>query len=130
MAVDALGGRPGVYSARYAGPAASDAENIDKLLAELNGVADRSAAFHCVACFVAPGLPDPICTVGTWRGEILSERRGTRGFGYDPVFLDPDTGLASAELSAQQKNARSHRGRAMRKLVARLRELRIVGTGH
>ena len=122
LVVEALGGRPGVYSARYAGVAASDAENIDKLLAELEGAEDRAAAFHCVTCFVAPDLPEPICTTGTWCGEILRERRGTSGFGYDPVFLDPATGLASAELSPVQKNARSHRGQALRKLVARLRE--------
>ena len=120
LAVDALGGRPGVYSARYAGAHASDDDNIDLLLAELGGRDERRAAFHCVACFVAPGLDEPIIAHGAWRGEILRERRGTAGFGYDPVFLDLASGLASAELTPDQKNARSHRGIALRELAGKL----------
>lgn len=120
LVVDALGGRPGVYSARFAGEGASDEENVDKLLAELAGATERGAAFRCVACFVAPGEDPPLYGHGEWRGEILTERRGTGGFGYDPVFLDPASGQASAELSPDQKNARSHRGQALRELATLL----------
>ena len=124
LAVDALGGRPGVYSARYAGDNASDDENLDKLLEELADVADedRGAAFHCVATFVAPGDPDPIVAEGVWRGSLLRARQGDGGFGYDPVFLDPESGLSSAQLTPQQKNARSHRGQALRALVSQLQQ--------
>ncbi len=122
LAVDALDGRPGVYSARYAGPEATDDGNIDKLLDELSGVAedDRDAAFHCVACFVFSADAEPLLGIGIWRGRILSARRGAGGFGYDPVFLDPQSGKAAAELTADDKNARSHRGRAMRALAESL----------
>lgn len=122
LVVDALDGRPGVYSARYAGPDATDESNIDKLLQELDGVVEteRAAAFHCVACYAEPGIGEPILAHGRWRGEILTARRGVSGFGYDPVFKDPVSGLASAELTAEEKNARSHRGQALRKLVAKL----------
>jgi len=119
LAVDALDGRPGVYSARYAGVGATDEQNIDKLLEELEGVEDkqREAAFHCVACFVFSADAEPLLAKGSWRGHILDARRGSGGFGYDPVFLDPESGKASAELSQQQKNARSHRGKALRTLA-------------
>jgi len=118
LAVDALDGAPGVYSARYAGSAATDDRNIDKLLRELDDVPDgeRGAAFHCVACFVSPDDDEPLVAQGEWRGSILRSRRGDGGFGYDPVFLDPGSGKASAELTPQEKNARSHRGKALRKL--------------
>ncbi len=122
LAVEALGGRPGVRSARYAGPSASDDENIDKLLAELHGIEHRDAAFHCAACFIDPSAPAPIVATGTWRGEISYRRRGSGGFGYDPVFLDAASGRSSAELTADEKNARSHRGRAFRNLTSLLRE--------
>ncbi|MDX1515476.1 MAG: RdgB/HAM1 family non-canonical purine NTP pyrophosphatase [Woeseiaceae bacterium] len=123
LCVDALHGQPGVHSARYAGNGASDEDNIAKLLAALEGIDDRSAAFHCVVCYVTPDADDePLVARGVWRGEILRERRGSGGFGYDPVFLDPDTGKASAELSAADKNARSHRGRALEKLRKALAE--------
>lgn len=117
LVVDALDGRPGVYSARYAGSNASDDDNIDKLLTDLEGVENRKAAFHCVACFVEPSKPDALLANGMWCGEILHERRGSGGFGYDPVFLDTNSGRASAELSAEEKNAVSHRGQALRKLA-------------
>lgn len=116
LVVDALDGRPGVYSARYAGADASDDDNVDKLLRELDGVTQRSAAFHCVACFLEPSAK-PVLASGIWRGEILRERRGDGGFGYDPVFLDVASGKASAELSPDEKNARSHRGQALRALA-------------
>lgn len=120
LAVDALGGAPGVYSARYAGDAGDEANN-DKLLAELAGVTDRGAAFHCVATYVAPGEA-PLVASGEWRGEILRERRGDGGFGYDPLFYVPECGCSSAELEPQEKNARSHRGQALRKLVELLEQ--------
>ena len=124
LAVDALDGRPGVYSARYSGDAATAESNIDKLLEELAGVdpASRGAAFHCVATYVAPGDAAPLQAHGSWRGSILDARQGEGGFGYDPVFLDPASGLSAAELTPLQKNARSHRGQALRKLVEMLEQ--------
>ena len=117
LAVDALDGAPGVYSARYADGAGDEANN-DKLLAALDGVTDRGAAFHCVATFVDPASPEPLVAEGVWRGEILHARQGDGGFGYDPLFLVPERGCSSAELPAEEKNARSHRGQALRQLVA------------
>ena len=122
LSVDALNGAPGVYSARYAGPACDDEANNDKLLAELEGVEDRTAAFHCVATFVEPGGAAPLVAHGEWRGSILHTRQGDGGFGYDPLFLVPDCGCSSAELEADQKNALSHRGQALRKLVKLLEQ--------
>ena len=123
LVVDALDGRPGVFSARYAGVGATDDENIDKLLRELADVEgpSRTAAFHCVASFVIPGTQQAIIGEGVWRGSILEARAGDGGFGYDPVFLDPASGLSGAELSPEQKSARSHRGQALRELVDRLK---------
>ena len=125
LAVDALDGRPGVYSARYSGPDATDASNIDRLLAELDGVPDelRTAAFHCVTCFLTPDDPNPIIAEGEWRGSILRGRRGGGGFGYDPVFFDPELGCSSAELGPDEKNARSHRGKALQELARTLKTL-------
>ena len=125
ICVDALGGRPGVYSARYAGPDANDDSNNRLLLSELDGVPDeqRGAAFHCVACFVAPGMEEPIIAEGEWRGRILREQRGAGGFGYDPLFYLPELGKSSAELSPQEKNARSHRGQASAELGRKLHAL-------
>lgn len=117
LVVDALDGRPGVYSARYSGRDATDDSNIDKLLGELAGADDRSAAFRCVATFVVPGDEQAIVAEGVWRGSILEARQGSGGFGYDPVFLDPDSGRSAAQLSAAEKNERSHRGQALRALV-------------
>jgi XTP/dITP diphosphohydrolase len=118
LAVDALQGAPGVYSARYSGADATDERNIDKLLEALRDVPEgqRGAAFHCVACFVLPDSADAIVAKGEWRGAILQQRRGAGGFGYDPVFLDPESGATAAELPAAEKNARSHRGKALRQL--------------
>lgn len=118
LAVDALDGRPGVRSARYSGPDADAARNIDKLLAELAGVppAARNAAFVCVACFVTPDRAEPVYGEGRWAGQILEERRGAGGFGYDPVFLDPDSGKSAAELTPGEKDRVSHRGKALRAL--------------
>jgi XTP/dITP diphosphohydrolase len=120
LSVDALDGAPGVYSARYAGDAGDEANN-DKLLQALDGVDDRGAAFHCVATYVAPG-EQPLVASGEWRGEILRARRGDGGFGYDPLFFVPECGCSSAELPADEKNRRSHRGQALRRLVELLEQ--------
>lgn len=117
LAVDALDGAPGVYSARYAGPNGDDEANNDKLLAALERIDERGAAFHCVATFVEPGESEPLISGGEWRGSILRARQGDGGFGYDPLFFVPDCNCSSAELTAEQKNARSHRGQALRQLV-------------
>jgi XTP/dITP diphosphohydrolase len=120
LAVDALGGAPGVWSARYAGDAGDEANN-DKLLQALDGVENRAAAFHCVATYVEPG-GDVLVAEGVWHGSILEERRGSGGFGYDPLFFVPECGCSSAELPAAEKNARSHRGQALRRLVELLEQ--------
>lgn len=119
LAVDALQGRPGVYSARYAGLQATDADNIDKLLRELEHTddANRGATFHCVACFVTPDSEDALIAEGRWRGSIARQRSGDGGFGYDPVFIDPELGITSAHLTAEEKNQRSHRGKALAELA-------------
>lgn len=119
LAVDALQGRPGVYSARYAGEDANDTANIDKLLHELSEVADpdRGATFHCAACFVTPDSDDALVAQGSWRGSIARERSGDGGFGYDPVFIDAASGITSAQLTAEEKNQRSHRGKALAELA-------------
>lgn len=124
LVVDALDGRPGVYSARYAGSDATDAENVDKLLAELADVRSelRGAAFHCVASFVMPGDSSAVVAEGIWRGSILESRVGSGGFGYDPVFLDPESGRSAAELTAEEKNRKSHRGQALLALVGLLEQ--------
>lgn len=120
LAVDALEGGPGVRSARYAGPHAHDDDNVDRLLAELEGVADdrRGARFRCVAVFLTSSEDAvPLIGRGEWHGRILKVRRGTEGFGYDPVFLDRESGRSAAELTAEEKNRVSHRGRAFRELA-------------
>jgi XTP/dITP diphosphohydrolase len=122
LSVDALDGAPGVYSARYSGPDGDDEANNDKLLAELDGVLDRGAAFHCVATFVEPGGSEPLVAHGEWRGSILHACEGDGGFGYDPLFFVPDCACSSAELEADEKNVRSHRGQALRKLVELLEQ--------
>jgi XTP/dITP diphosphohydrolase len=123
LEVDALDGAPGIFSARYAGPGASDTENLEKLLAMLNGVpADkRTARFQCVLVYLRHALdPTPLICQGTWEGRILTAPRGSQGFGYDPVFFVPTHGCASAELPPDVKNALSHRGQALRQLLATL----------
>lgn len=124
LSVDALDGAPGVYSARYAGPDADDERNNDKLLAALEAVDDdqRGAAFHCVATYVAADEDRVIRTEGVWRGSILRQRQGAGGFGYDPIFLDPQSGMSSADLTPEQKSARSHRGQALRALIEQLQQ--------
>ena len=121
LCVRALGGAPGVLSARYAGEPKSDARNNEKLLADLAGQTDRRAHFVSllVLCRSADD-PQPIIAEGEWHGEILSTPRGAEGFGYDPLFFVPDTGLTAAELDSETKNRLSHRGQAMQQLIARL----------
>ncbi len=126
LEVDALGGEPGVHSARYAGPAASDDDNIDRLLAALDGVeaGRRGARFRCVMVFVRDAEDTgPLIAEGCWEGWIGENRRGSGGFGYDPVFLVPGTGLSAAELPPEDKNRLSHRGQAAAVLASRLRAL-------
>ncbi len=116
LEVDALGGEPGIHSARYSGPAATDATNNQKLLRMLRDVPreKRGAAFRCVLVLYRPdGQSESF--EGAWRGEILFEPRGTMGFGYDPLFLDEQQGLSAAELPPEIKNRISHRGRAFAK---------------
>jgi XTP/dITP diphosphohydrolase len=128
--VDALEGRPGIYSARFAGKGAGDTENLNKLLKELEGIPEeeRSARFQCLMVYMRHGNdPTPIICQGTWEGRILTEARGSGGFGYDPVFLVPDRGCTSAELPAEEKNRLSHRGQALRRLLDALREAGIHG---
>lgn len=126
LCVAALDGAPGVRSARYAGRQGDDAANIERLLRELDGVEDRHAWFHCTIVFLQHAEdPTPIIANGTWQGEILTERRGTGGFGYDPVFLVPDHGLSAAELDQGEKALLSHRGRAIRALQRALDEQRV-----
>ncbi len=126
LEVDALGGRPGVYSARYAGPGATDADNNAKLLRELAGSAEpRTARYRAVIVHVAAAEdPRPVVASGTWEGAIALAPRGDGGFGYDPLFLVGTGRLTAAELDAEEKNRVSHRAHALRELVARLRTAR------
>lgn len=122
--VDALRGAPGIYSARYAGSGASDRANLDKLLADLHGVAEtqRTARFQCLMVYLRHADdPTPMIFQGTWEGRILFEPRGENGFGYDPVFHVPGENRSSAELPPEVKNRLSHRGQALRALVEALR---------
>jgi XTP/dITP diphosphohydrolase len=123
VCVAALGGEPGVQSARYAGEPRSDARNNAKLVQALAGVADRRAHYACVLVLVRRADdPEPIVAEGRWHGRIIDAPRGTGGFGYDPHFEDPETKLTGAELPLERKNALSHRGKALRVLLARLEE--------
>ena len=119
LEVDALGGAPGVYSARYAGPRAGARANITKLLAAMQGVAeeDRTARFRCVLVLAMPkDGPPPLIVRGVWEGSIAQRPTGSGGFGYDPVFLDGASGKCAALMSVAEKERRSHRGRAARQL--------------
>lgn len=121
--VDALGGRPGIYSARYAGEDASDADNLQKMLRELRDVPShlRTARYQCVIAFVVETAdPNPILARGTWEGNLIAEPRGSGGFGYDPIFVPRDMERTAAELDPAEKNAMSHRGQALRAFVAQL----------
>ncbi|MFD1532503.1 RdgB/HAM1 family non-canonical purine NTP pyrophosphatase [Pseudonocardia aurantiaca] len=128
LAVDALNGMPGVLSARWSGRHGDDEANLRLLLGQLADVPDprRGAAFVCAAALVLPGGPESgLETVvhGEWRGRIVREPRGANGFGYDPVFVPDGEERTSAELSPDEKDAASHRGRAMRALLPHLHDL-------
>ncbi len=123
LEVDALDGAPGVHSARYAGPGAPDGANNEKLLRALAGTPEgaRGARFQCVVVFLRhPRDPVPLIAQGTWEGRVLAAPRGERGFGYDPLFLDLASGRTAAELPPERKDAASHRGQALRALLAAL----------
>jgi XTP/dITP diphosphohydrolase len=116
-----------VQSARFAGEPRSDARNNALLLERLRGVTNRHAHYYCVLVLVRhPDDPEPIIAEGSWAGRIVDVARGDGGFGYDPYFEDIDTGLTGAEMPLDLKNARSHRGHAMRALVARLQSMPLV----
>lgn len=126
LVVDALNGAPGVYSARYAGKNATSIERNQKLLIEMKNVAeeDRTAAYHCVLALVEyENDPAPLICHGIWEGSILFEPRGTKGFGYDPIFYIPTHDCSVAELSEAEKNKISHRGQVMEQLMSLFREL-------
>lgn len=114
LLVDALGGAPGVYSARYAGPNATAGENVAKLLAELAPHQNRAARFRTAIAYAEPNKGTLFCVLGELEGAIITQPRGQNGFGYDPIFVPKNDTRTLAELSAAEKNAISHRGRALR----------------
>lgn len=125
--VDALHGAPGIYSSRYAGPDASDTENIEALLTAIQDVPEheRTARFQCVVVFMRHADdPTPLICQGSWQGQILHAPLGDDGFGYDPVFWVAETDCTAAELSAEQKHAISHRGKAMRQFMEEFKYIR------
>ncbi len=127
LEVDALRGAPGIFSARFAGPNASDEDNLNRVLEELATVPppERTARFQCLMVSLRhPEDPTPLICQGTWEGSILDAPRGTNGFGYDPVFFVPTEGCSSAELDGETKNRISHRGQALRSLVEALAKQR------
>jgi len=126
IAVDALNGAPGIYSARYAGAGASDEQNLNHLLENMRDVdeTDRTARFICLMVYVRHADdPTPIICQGSWEGRLLTSPQGENGFGYDPIFYVPEKGCTSAQLSSDEKNAMSHRGKALRCLVDQLHKL-------
>ncbi|OKY26351.1 MULTISPECIES: XTP/dITP diphosphatase [Thalassotalea] len=126
LEVDALNGAPGVYSARYAGESANDSDNNQKLLNALQNVAEneRSARFHCVLVYMAHAEdPTPLICHGVWEGSIVTEQQGEQGFGYDPLFWLPELHKTSAQLSREEKNTISHRGKALAQLATKLQAI-------
>ena len=126
IAVDALNGAPGIYSARYAGKQASDEQNLQLLLNNIEHVEDsqRSARFICLMVYVRHAEdPTPVICEGIWEGRLIREPMGDNGFGYDPIFFVPEKNCTSAQLSADEKNAMSHRGKALHCLVERLAKI-------
>lgn len=124
LAVDALGGAPGIYSARYSGVDASDQQNLEKLLDALKDVPDdqRQAQFHCVLVYLRHAEdPTPLVCHGSWHRVITRQAAGHGGFGYDPIFFVPSEGKTAAELSREEKSAISHRGQALKLLLEALR---------
>lgn len=125
LCVDALGGRPGVHSARYAGPQAGDRENLELLLREISRTGEQCAAaqFRCAMAWVDSAAdPDPVIVEAAWEGSIVREPAGDNGFGYDPVFFVPTHGCTSAQLPPAIKNRISHRGQALRGLLGALQK--------
>ena len=122
ICVEALGGAPGVFSARYAGEPKSDRRNNDKLLQAMQGVIDRRAHYYCVLVLVRHADdPQPLIAEGEWYGEIAHEERGDGGFGYDPMFWLPEFGKMSSELTRDEKAQFSHRAKALKVLLAKLK---------
>lgn len=124
LAVDALGGAPGIYSARYSGEDATDRQNLEKLLHTLQDIPDekRQAQFHCVLVYMRHADdPTPVVCHGRWPGVIACEPAGDGGFGYDPIFFVPSEGKTAAELTREEKSAISHRGQALKLLLDALR---------
>jgi XTP/dITP diphosphohydrolase len=127
ICVEALDGAPGVYSALYAGEPKSDQRNNEKLLEALHNITNRRAHYRCVMVLVQHALdPEPLIAEGVWWGEILASPRGSNGFGYDPLFLIPELDKSGAEISLDVKNSISHRGKALRALVEKLKEARFT----
>ena len=125
LCVDALGGAPGVHSARFAGDARSDERNNEKLLDVLRTERNRRAHYYCVIVVMRHARdPEPLISQGLWQGEILPAPRGAGGFGYDPLFLDTASGQTGAELEPAQKNLMSHRGKALALLIEALKRSR------
>lgn len=125
LEVNALNGAPGVYSARFAGDHASDSDNVTKLLSRLEKIPweDRNARFRCLMVYLRRADdPAPLICEGTWSGVVTQAPSGQNGFGYDPVFWVPDEGCTAAELDSERKNGLSHRARALRMLMERLKE--------
>ena len=132
LEVDFLKGAPGIYSSRYAGADASDVDNIDKLLVALDGVPaeQRTARFQCVIVYMSHAEdPTPLICQGSWDGHITEETAGREGFGYDPVFFAPETNCTSAELDKAEKNALSHRGKALKQLLPQLQAMHQANKG-
>ncbi len=126
LAINALDGRPGIYSSRFAGEHATDDQRIEQILKELEQqkATDRSASFYCVCVYLRHGKdPAPIICQGIWRGEILPEKRGEQGFGYDPIFYVPTHDCSAAELPPEVKNKLSHRGQAFLELLSKLQKM-------
>ena len=122
VCINAFGGKPGVWSARFAGEPKSDARNNAKVIADLESHADKTAYYYCVLVYVRHADdPQPVIADGRWNGEITPVARGSNGFGYDPHFYIPALGKCAAELSSAEKNAMSHRGQALRALVEKLK---------
>jgi len=124
--IDALQGRPGIYSARYSGEGASDEANLQKALTELKDIpeAQRGARFQCLMVLLEhENDPTPLICQGAWEGRILTEPQGENGFGYDPIFYVPEHQCSSAQLTADQKNALSHRGKALKILAEKIKAL-------
>jgi XTP/dITP diphosphohydrolase len=130
ICVDVLNGRPGVYSARYAGEPKSDQRNNQLLIENLRTKQDRRAHYYCIIVLVRyADDPQPIITDGSWYGRIVLEPRGTGGFGYDPYFYLPDLGKTAAELPIEDKNLISHRGKALMRLTRYINEEALGGLG-